>query len=103
MPLKKETKQYSCGESYLLSFDGPGDQNSILGQIIPKIQKMVLDTSLLVSQHYEVWIKDKWSNPGKGVVAIEKGAFWSPLTTVANFTYFTMNTFSFFADHILRN
>ena len=38
----------------------------------------------------------KWSNPGKGVapplhlgvVAIEKGAFWSPSTTVANFTYF---------------
>ena len=37
----------------------------------------------------------KWSNPGKGVapprlgvVAIEKGAFWSPSTTVANFTTF---------------
>ena len=36
----------------------------------------------------------KWSNPGKGVrpplhlgvVAIEKGAFWSPSTMVANFT-----------------
>ena len=35
----------------------------------------------------------KWINPGKevvpflhlGVVAIEKGAFWSPLTTVANY------------------
>ena len=38
-----------------------------------------------------------WSNPGKeyhpslqlDVVAIEKGAFGSPLTTVANFTLFT--------------
>ena len=36
----------------------------------------------------------KWSNPGKGcpslhlgVVAMEKGAFGSPSTTVANFTY----------------
>ena len=38
----------------------------------------------------------KWSNPEKGVVAhplylgvvaIEKGAFWSPSTTIANFTY----------------
>ena len=36
----------------------------------------------------------KWCNPGKGVapslhlglVAIEKGAFWSSLTMVANFT-----------------
>ena len=37
----------------------------------------------------------KWSNLGggvapspKGEVVIEKGAFWSPPTTVANFTYF---------------
>ena len=29
----------------------------------------------------------KWSNPWKGVVANEKGAFGSPLTTVANFTF----------------
>ena len=29
----------------------------------------------------------KWSNPKKGVVAIEKGAFGSPSTTVANFTF----------------
>ena len=33
----------------------------------------------------------KWSNPGPplhpDVVAIEKRAFWSPSTTVANFTY----------------
>ena len=38
----------------------------------------------------------KWSNPGKGValpvhlgvVAIEKGAFGSPSTTVANLTFY---------------
>ena len=38
--------------------------------ISPKIQKMVLDASLLNTQHYKVWIKSirvKWSNPGKGV------------------------------------
>ena len=42
--------------------------------------------------------KVKWSNLGKGVapplhlgvVAIEKGAFWSPSTTVANFISLTM-------------
>ena len=42
-------------------------------------------------------VKIKWNNPGKGVasplylgvVAIEKGAFGSPSTTVANFTNFT--------------
>ena len=57
---------------------------------------MVLDTSLLNTRRYKVRIKDKvehsreWrSTPPLrlGVVAIEKGAFWSPSTRVANFTY----------------
>ena len=50
---------------------------------------MVLDTFLLNIQHYKVRIKGKVSNPGKGVahslhfyvVAIEKGAFYLPITT----------------------
>ena len=29
---------------------------------------MVLDASLLNTQHYKVQIKSKWRNPGKGVV-----------------------------------
>ena len=37
---------------------GPDDRGSIPGQVIPKIQKMVLDTSLLDTQHY-VRIKGK--------------------------------------------
>ena len=44
---------------------GPGDLRSILGRVMPKTLKMVLDTSLLNSQQYKVRIK--WSNPGKGV------------------------------------
>ena len=53
---------------------------------------MVLHTSLLNTQHYKVWIKGKWKNPGKGiapspyissVVTIEKGAFQSPSTMVS--------------------
>ena len=48
-------------------------------------------TSLLNNQHYKVRIKDKveQSNPPQhlGVVAIEKGAFVLPSTTVANFTF----------------
>ena len=32
-----------------------------------KVSKMVLDASLLNTQHYNVWIKGKWRNPGKGV------------------------------------
>ena len=29
--------------------------------ILPKTQEMVLDTSLVKTQHYKVWIKSKWS------------------------------------------
>ena len=39
--------------------NGPGDQGSILDQVIPKTQKMVLDASLLNTQHYKVCIKGK--------------------------------------------
>ena len=37
----------------------PGDQGSISGRVIPKTQKMVLDASLLNTQHYKVQIKGK--------------------------------------------
>ena len=36
-----------------------GDLGSIPGRVIPKTQKMVLDTSLLNTQQYKVRIKDK--------------------------------------------
>ena len=39
--------------------NGPGDQGSIPGRVIPKTQKMVLDTSLLNIQHYKEYIKGK--------------------------------------------
>ena len=35
----------------------PGDRGSIPGQVIPKTLKMVLDTTLLNTQHYKVRIK----------------------------------------------
>ena len=38
--------------------NGLGDQGSIPGQVIPKAQKMVLDT-LLNTQHYKVHTKGK--------------------------------------------
>ena len=49
--------------------NGPGDLGSIPGRVIPKTQKMVLDTTLLNTQYYKVRIESrvKWSNPGKGV------------------------------------
>ena len=35
----------------------PGDLGSILGRVIPKILKMVLDTSLLNTQQYKILIE----------------------------------------------
>ena len=58
---------------------------------------MELDTTLLNTQHYKVRFKGKveqsreWSSAltlHVGVVAIEKGAFGSPSTMVANFTFY---------------
>ena len=62
--------------------NGSGDLGSISGRAIPKILKMVLDTSWINTQQYKVRIENKLSNPGKlvspplhlGVVAIEKGS-----------------------------
>ena len=64
-----------------------------------KFLNMVLDASLLNTQHYKEWIKGKQRNPGKGVapsltphvVAIEKGAFMLRLTMVGQFTYLMPN------------
>ncbi len=39
--------------------NGPGDLGLIPGRVIPKTKKMVLDTSLLSTQHYKVCIKGK--------------------------------------------
>ena len=39
--------------------NGPGDLGSIPARVIPKNQKMVLDASLLSTQHYKVQIKGK--------------------------------------------
>ena len=75
--------------------NGPGDRGSIPGRVILNTQNMVLYAVLINTQHYKVRISVKWSNPPLqlGVVAIEKGAFGSPLTMVANFT-FTLSLFS---------
>ena len=81
--------------------NGLGDLGSIPGRVIPKTLKMVLDTSLLITQHYKVRIKGKVEQsrerssalPYTSVVAIEKGAFWSPWTKVTNFTFLLTFTY----------
>ena len=39
--------------------NGPGDLGSVPGRVIPKTLKMVLDATLLNTQHYKVRIKGK--------------------------------------------
>ena len=81
--------------------NGPGDRGSIPGRVIPKTEKTVLDAALLSTQHYKVWIKGKveqsWELSSAlplhlGVVAIEKGAFGSPSSKVANFALLTKSS-----------
>ena len=64
--------------------NGLGDLGSIPRRVIPKTLKMVLDTSLLNTQHYKILIKSKMEQSRErsrrhplplSVVAIEKGAF----------------------------
>ena len=67
-------------------------RDSIIGQIIPKTQKWYLIPQCFTLSIIWYASKVKWHNPGKelcpplhhGVVAIEKGAFGSSCTTVAN-------------------
>ena len=76
--------------------NGPGDLGSITGRVIPKLKKMVLDATSLSTQHYKVRIKGKVEQSRErsstlplhlSVVSIKKGAFMSPSTKVANFTF----------------
>ena len=91
--------------------NGPGDLGSIPGRVIPKTLKMELDTTLLNTQHYKVRFKGKveqsreWSSalPYTLVVAIEKGAFGSPSTMVANFTLQYIYIYIYKQDLALNN
>ena len=59
-------KNYSTVGVRVLT-NGPGDLGSIPGRVIPKTQKMVLDASLLNTQHYKVRIKGKVEQSREGV------------------------------------
>ena len=49
----------NIGIMFRVFANGPGDLGSIRGRVIPKTLRMVLDASLLNTQHYKVRIKDK--------------------------------------------
>ena len=54
----------------------PGDLGSIPGRVIPKTQKMVLDASLLKSQHYKVGIKGKAEQSKEKSSALPYTSVW---------------------------
>ena len=45
---------YICDQEVRVFANGPGDLDSIPGRVITKTQKMVLDASLLNTQHYKI-------------------------------------------------
>ena len=52
-------KNRDIGPAVRVFANGPGDLGSIPGRVIPKTLKMVLDTTLLNTQHYKVRFKGK--------------------------------------------
>ena len=48
-----------CSTMVRVFANGPGDLGSIPGRVTPKSQKMILDVTLLNTQHYKVQIKGK--------------------------------------------
>ena len=85
--------------------NGPVYLGSIAGRVIPKTQKMVLDTTLLNTQHYKVRIKGKVEQSREKssalpytLVVIEKGAFGSPSTTVTNLLYWITEELHFYSS-----
>ena len=82
--------------------NGLGDLGSIPGRVIPKTQKMVLDASLLNTQHYKVRIKGKVEQSREGVApsptprcsSYRKGSLWVTLDYGRQlyFTYYDQTT-----------
>ena len=56
---RRKIKNRFIGQVGRVFANGPGDLGSILGRVIPKTFKMVLDTSLLNTHQYKVRIKGK--------------------------------------------
>ena len=68
----KRCPDFSIGLAVRVFANGPGDLGSIPGRVIPKTQKMVLDASLLNTQHYKARIKGKVEQSREGVAPSPK-------------------------------
>ena len=87
---------------------GPGDLGSVPGRVIQKTLKWYLIPPCLTFGNIRYGSRVKWSNLGKGVAPFPthrcssywKGAFWSPSTTVANFTFLYTHTHMYTYTHV---
>ena len=114
-PLKAPSNQTSyslrhsadIGLAVRVFANGPGDLGSVPGRVIPKTQKMVLDASLLNTQHYKVRIKGKVEQSREGVApsptpwcsSYRKGSLRVTLDCGRQLYFYETNvsiTFSFF-------
>ena len=69
--------------------NGLGDRGSIPGWVLPKTQEMVLDPTLLDTQHYKVRIKGKVEQSRKGVVPSPTprcSSYWKGNLQVTNYS-----------------
>ena len=57
--IKWPSSSFLTTKDSTLFANGLGDRGSIPGQVIPKTQKMIFDTTSLNTQHYKVRIKGK--------------------------------------------
>ena len=84
---------HSIGLVGTVFVSGPRNLGSVSGWVIPDSKKLYLVPLCLTLSIIRYGSRVKWSNPGLlhlGVVAIKKGAFGLPLTTVINFTFYTI-------------
>ena len=87
----------------------PGHQGSIPDPVIWKTLKMVLDASLLNIQYSKVWIKVKWSIPGKGVASFPTpwcSSYWKgslQLSLVNNRPTYLTDTYIYIYIYIYIN
>ena len=65
--LNVDNDKFNIGLTVRVFANGPRDLGSIPGRVIPRTQKMVLDASLLNTQHYKVRIKGKVELSREGV------------------------------------
>ena len=70
-----------------------GDLGSIPGPVIPKTKKMLLDNSLLNTQHIRYISRAKWRNLGKHILKREPSGHLTYSLSLSIYIYMIMNIY----------